>query len=117
MRHAIRLMVCVVLILLVSITTALAQATAQINGTVADSSGGVLPGATVTVTQTDTGFRREAVTDQTGTYTLTNLPVGPYRLEVTLSGFRTYAQTGIVLLVNSSPVIPWTLHLGALDET
>src|SRR5712691_7803454 len=117
MRHAIRLMVCVVLILLVSITTTWAQATAQINGTVADSSGGVLPGATVVVTQTDTGFRREAITDQTGTYTLTNLPVGPYRLEVTLSGFRTYAQTGIVLLVNSSPVIPVTLQLGALGET
>src|SRR6266446_10189266 len=89
MRHAIRLMVCVVLILLVSITTTWAQATAQINGTVADSSGGVLPGATVTATQTDTGFRREAVTDQTGSYTLTNLPTGPYHLEVLLSGFRT----------------------------
>jgi len=117
MRHAIRLMVCVVLILLVSITTTWAQATAQINGTVADSSGGILPGATVTATQTDTGFRREVVTDQTGSYTLTSLPVGPYRLEVVLSGFRTYVQTGIVLQVNSNPVIPMTLQLGALGET
>ena len=117
MRHAIRLMVCVVLILLVSITTTWAQATAQINGTVADSSGGILPGATVTATQTDTGFRREVVTDQTGSYTLTSLPVGPYRLEVVLSGFRTYVQTGIVLQVNSNPVIPMTLQLGAIGET
>jgi len=117
MRHAIRLMVCVVLILLVSITTTWAQATAQINGTVADSSGGILPGATVAATQTDTGFRREVVTDRTGSYTLTNLPTGPYRLEVVLSGFRTYVRAGIVLQVNSNPVIPVTLQLGAIGET
>src|SRR5947209_10749923 len=117
MRHAIRLMVCVVLILLVSITTTWAQATAQINGTVADSSGGILPGATVAATQTDTGFRREVVTDQTGSYTLTNLPVGPYRLEVVLSGFRTYVRTGVVLQVNNNPVIPMTLQIGAIGET
>ena len=90
MPHTIRLMACAVLILMVSVTTVWAQATAQINGTVADSSGGVLPGATVTAIQTDTGFRREVVTDETGSYTLPNLPIGPYRLEVALSGFRTY---------------------------
>ena len=117
MPHVIRLMACVVLILVVSVTTAWAQATAQINGTVADSSGGVLPGAVVTAIQTDTAFRREVVTDQTGSYTLTNLPTGPYRLEVVLAGFRTSAQTGIVLQVNSNPVIPITLQLGAIGET
>jgi hypothetical protein len=116
MPHTIRLMACAVLMLMVSVTPAGAQATAQINGTVADSSGGVLPGAAVTATQTDTGFRREVVTDQTGSYTLTNLPTGPYRLQVVLSGFRTYNQTGIVLLVNSNPVIPVTLELGAIGE-
>ena len=51
------------LLLLPVATNAWAQATAQINGTVADGSGGVLPGATVIAIQTDTGFRREAVTD------------------------------------------------------
>jgi len=116
MPHAIRLMACAVLMVMVSVSTVGAQATAQINGTVADSSGGVLPGASVTVTQTDTGFRREVVTDQTGSYTLTNLPTGPYRLQVVLSGFRTYVQSGIVLVVNSNPVIPVTLELGAIGE-
>jgi hypothetical protein len=80
-------------------TDAWAQATAQINGTVADSSGGVLPGVTVIAIQTETGFRREAVSDETGSYALLNLPVGPYRLEATLAGFRTYAQTGIVAVL------------------
>jgi hypothetical protein len=105
------------LVLLLAATTGWAQATAQINGTVADASGGILPGATVTAIQTDTGFRREVVTDPTGSFALTNLPIGPYRLEVALAGFRTYAQTGIVLQVNSNPVLPVTLQLGELAET
>ena len=105
------------LVLLLVATNAWAQSTAQINGTVADSSGAVLPGATVLVVQTDTGFRREGVADDTGSFTLTNLPTGPYRLEVTLSGFRTYVQTGIVLQVNSNPVLKATLQLGNLAET
>src|ERR1044072_8275698 len=80
-----------------------AQATAQINGNIADSSGAVLPGVTVVAIQTDTGFRREGVTDETGSFALLNLPIGPYRLEATLAGFRTYVQSGIVLQVNSNP--------------
>ena len=91
--------------------------TAQISGTVRDESGGVLPGVDVTVTQTDTGFSRSAVTDQNGAYALTNLPIGPYRLQAMLSGFRVYEQTGIVLQVGSNPEIPVTLTIGALSET
>ena len=94
-----------------------AQATAQINGTVADSSGLVLPGVTVIAVHTETGFRREAVTDDTGSYALLNLPTGPYRIEATLSGFRTFSQTGIVLQVGSNPVIPVQMVLGSLEET
>ena len=94
-----------------------AQATAQISGTVKDQQGGVLPGADVTVTQTDTGAKRSAVTDADGYYLLTTLPVGPYRLDVTLQGFKTYTQTGIVLQVNASPVLNLSLSLGELAET
>ncbi len=91
--------------------------TAQISGTVKDDSGGVLPGADVTATQTDTGFKRTVTTESNGAYTLPNLPVGPYRLEVMLSGFRGYAQTGITLQVNSNPVIDVVMALGNLSET
>src|SRR5207244_13396059 len=52
--------------LVLAATNAWAQATAQINGSVADSSGAVLPGVTVVAIQTDTGLRREAVTDDKG---------------------------------------------------
>jgi hypothetical protein len=111
------------LILVVGILIAGADAraqvgsTAQINGTVKDTSGGVLPGVDVTVTQTTTGLTRSVVTDDTGSFTLPNLPVGPYRLEVALSGFRTYVQTGIVLQVNSNPTFNVELSLGELTET
>ena len=92
-------------------------ATAQISGTVKDQSGAVLPGAEVTLTQTETGLMRNAVTNETGSYTLTNLPIGPYRLEASLPGFRTYVQNGIVLQVNSNPVINSTLEVGQVSET
>src|SRR5687767_15936022 len=91
-----------VLILLLTVGAALAQGTAQLTGTVRDDSGGVLPGVTVTATQTSTGLVRTAVTDETGGYLLTNLPIGPYRLEGALQGFKTYVQTGIVLQVSGT---------------
>src|SRR6185295_10429293 len=95
-------------LLLVS-DVASAQATAQLNGRVNDESGAVLPGVTVTATQSDTGFTRTVVTDETGAWVMPNLPIGPYRLELALQGFRTYAQTGIVLQVNANPVINTSL--------
>ena len=81
-----------------------AQTTAQINGTVRDQSGRVLPGVEIKATQTATGAVRTAISDETGSYVLPNLPIGPYMLEVSLPGFRTYVQTGIVLQVSSNPV-------------
>jgi hypothetical protein len=98
-------------------TAAFAQATAQLSGTVRDESGAVLPGVTVTVTQTETGFTRTVVTEGSGAFVMPNLPTGPYRLEVSLQGFRTYVQTGIVLQVNASPVINPVLGLGSLEES
>jgi hypothetical protein len=57
------------------------------------------------------------VTNETGAFVLPNLPLGPYRLEARLSGFRTYMQTGIVLQVNSSPVVNPVLELGQIAES
>src|SRR5689334_18404782 len=93
-----------------------AQATAQISGTVKDSSGAVLPGAEITVTQTDTGVSRMTITNETGQYILSNVPVGPYKLDASLPGFRTFQQTGIVLQVNTTPTINVTLEVGQVSE-
>src|ERR1051326_580595 len=74
-----------------------AQATAQISGRVQDATAAVLPGVEITATNTATGIARNTVTNENGTYVLPNLPIGIYRLEAALPGFRTYAQSGIVL--------------------
>jgi hypothetical protein len=99
-----------------SIVVMLAQSTAQISGAIKDQTGAVLPGVEVSMTQTDTGFKRSAVTDETGSYILPNLPVGPYRLEAALPGFRTYVQTGIVLQIDSNPVINGVLQIGQVSD-
>src|SRR5688572_17146126 len=104
-------------LLFLSSTSAWAQATAQLGGTVRDESGAVLPGVTVVATQTDTGFSRTVVTESSGAYVITNLPTGPYRLEVSLQGFRSYVQTGIVLQVGGSPTINPVLAVGAVEES
>src|SRR5438093_2729359 len=83
---------------------ALAQtvSTAQISGSVTDPTGAVLRGVEVTVTQTETGFARTAITNETGFYALPDLPIGPYRLQAAYPLFRTYVRTGIVLEVSSN---------------
>jgi hypothetical protein len=117
MKQLIRCLSLGTLILLLTASSVAAQATAQLSGTVRDESGAVLPGVTVTVTQTDTGFARTVVTDESGSYAMPNLPTGPYRLEVSLAGFRTYEQTGIVLQVAAAPVINTVLAVGSVEET
>src|SRR5947209_17336813 len=100
------LTVCVGILITVGVAADVwAQATAQINGTAKDQSGAVLPGVEIRVTQTATGISRDTVTNENGSYVLPNLPIGPYRLEATLPGFRTYVQTGIVLVVDSNPLV------------
>src|SRR5687768_2311720 len=97
--------------------TMLAQTTAQISGRVTDPSGAVVPGVDVTLTNIDTGIERSAVTNETGTYVFPNLNPGPYRLQASLQGFRTFAQSDIVLQVGANLVIDPTLEAGQLAET
>ena len=92
------------------------QAVSQISGIVRDSTGAVVPDVEVTATQTDTGVKRMVMTDSAGYYVLSNLPLGPYRLEATKTGFQTYVQTGIVLQVGTAPEIPVTLAVGQVTQ-
>jgi hypothetical protein len=88
----------------------------QVSGTVRDSSGSVIPGARVTITQTDTGLTRNADSGTDGVYLLPSLPVGHYRLEVKKDGFGGYNQSGIELQVGSSPEIDVVLQIGAVNQ-
>jgi Carboxypeptidase regulatory-like domain/TonB dependent receptor len=116
MKRVITSLFCVLFVFLLACSSVWAQATAQISGTVKDQSGAVLPGVEVTATQTETGVARTTISNETGSYVLPNLPVGPYKLEASLSGFRTFVQTGIVLQVNTSPVINPVLEIGQVSE-
>ena len=69
--------------------------TAQVSGAVTDNSGGVLPGVDVVLVAEGTGLERRAVTNESGLYTFPNVPVGDYRINATLSGFKPIARTGV----------------------
>jgi len=116
-RQVIRSLSFAAFAMLLAFGVAWAQATAELAGRVTDESGAVLPGVTVTATQTDTGFARTVITDGTGAWVMPGVPTGPYRLEVSLQGFRTYVQTGIVLQVGATPTINAVLGVGSLEET
>ncbi len=82
-----------------------------------DPAGAAIPNAEIKATQTDTGLVRTATSSTDGTYVLTNLPIGPYRLEVTKQGFSSYVQTGIVLQVATNPTVNVSLKLGTVSES
>ncbi|MGA2711581.1 MAG: TonB-dependent receptor [Bryobacteraceae bacterium] len=100
----------------ISCAAAWAQGTAQINGVVRDASGSVVPGAEVRMTQTATNAVRTATSGADGSYVLPDLPIGPYRLEVSKEGFSRYIQSGVVLQVNSNPTVDIALKIGAVSE-
>jgi hypothetical protein len=85
---------------------------ASLTGQVTDPSGGVIPGATVTVTNVDTSLTQVVKTDGAGTYLIRPLPIGNYTLSIDASGFDRYAQKGIVLTANLSATQDVRLKVG-----
>src|SRR5262245_40231645 len=75
---------------------------AELRGTVADESGAVLPGVSVTAVHAQSGTTRTAVTSETGTYMIQALPLGTYTITVELSGFATIVREGFALSVGQS---------------
>jgi len=91
-------------------------AVAEISGIIVDPSGAAIPNAQVSMTETDKQLAHTTVTDKNGTYTLPDLPVGPYRLEVKSAGFKDYIQSGLVLIVNNNIEVNVTMQIGAASE-
>jgi hypothetical protein len=87
----------------------------SITGTITDSSGGVLSGATVNITNVATNVVKSTTTNQAGAYSVTNLVPGTYRVEASLSGFKT-AVSSITLEVNANPKVDMALQVGAETE-
>ncbi len=99
-------------------TRAMAQlSTSTISGTVKDSSGGVISGVQVTVTNTETGFTRSGATASDGTYKFPALPVGAYEVKAEHPGFQREVQSGLKLAVGQEAVINLSLQVGAVEQT
>ena len=99
---------------------AFAQSTAAngaIEGTVTDSSGGVLPGVTVTVINVDTGTERTVITNEKGLFRAPLLPLGTYRVAAELQGFKRFEQSGITLSVGQTAVVNATMAVGTVSES
>src|SRR5262245_58428741 len=107
----------IVLVLGLSVSSAFAQATGQINGVVADNSGGVVPGVTVFAVESGTGISRDTVTGANGRYSFLSLRPTTYEIRAELAGFRTVRQTDVVLQANQNLTLNITLELGDLSET
>ena len=110
------LVLTLILVALPSPAWSQAVAVAEVSGTVTDPSGGALPTAQVIMTETSRQQARTTLTDSTGHYVLTSLPVGPYKLEVKANGFKDYVQTGIVLQVNNNIQINVAMQVGSISE-
>ncbi len=89
----------------------------QVSGTVKDAQGGVVPGATVVVTNTDTKITRNTVTDSGGFFTLPNLPPGRYDISAELEGFKKAVRTSVQLDAASTLSLDFALETGALTES
>lgn len=87
-----------------------------IEGTIADSSGGVLPGVTVTVTNLETGASSTVVTNESGLYRAPLLPLGTYRVSAELDGFKKFERTGVQIRAGQTAVVDIALEVGALTE-
>jgi hypothetical protein len=103
--------------LLLSPSIAFAQSyTGTIVGSVKDSSGAVLPHATVTITNQQTDQQAAVTADLEGRYVSLPLPPGEYRIEAGLSGFRRAARANVTVQINTTLVIDFTLEVGALAD-
>ncbi len=91
--------------------------TATLLGVVRDPTGAVVPQAQVIARNVLTSYARKAATDETGSYLITNLPVGKYAITVEKEGFHRHIQEGITLVVNQNARVDVALAVGAVAES
>ena len=93
------------------------QYLAAISGTIADSSGAVIPGAQVTAENVDTHFKTSATSNQTGSYALPFLTPGIYSVTVTANGFRSAQKTDVVLHASDKSIVDMSLEIGTATQS
>src|SRR4030081_106943 len=111
-------LVAVILILIVLTIPLWCQSpTATVNGLVRDSSGAVVPGADIQLINEHTNMKYPARTNSDGIYSVSNLPPGTYRVQVSKAGFKTIVKPDIILNVLDARAINFDLPVGAASET
>src|SRR5438445_396386 len=86
-------------------------------GNVTDTSGAVLPGVTVTITEVNTNISYSTTTNESGYYTFSNLKDGTYRVTSELSGFKRFVREGVEVPVNATVRVDCRMDVGALEES
>src|SRR5262245_41018737 len=98
--------------------TAWAQAvTGTLLGSVVDSAGLPMPGATITITEVNTNLKSTVVTNEAGNFVFSSLRNGVYRIEAELSGFKKAARDGVIVQVNTTVRVDLKLEIGTVAET
>jgi hypothetical protein len=100
-----------------SISAAAQQVTGSFAGTVKDAQGALVATATVKATNVATGFTRVVKANGYGEYRIDYLPVGPYTIEITAQGFKTFVQTNLLLTVDQVQSVDASLQVGAQTQT
>jgi hypothetical protein len=101
---------------LFSAAVAAQSTTGSIQGSIQDSQGGGIPGATVTIRNVDTQLRRTTVTNESGNYDVQLPPPGEYVISAELAGFQPQQRGGVRLTVNQAARIDFVLEVGTLQE-
>src|SRR6266700_5472629 len=104
------------LITTAAVSPAWGSVTGSISGTVKDSSGAIIPGATVTALNTGTGISQSVPTDTVGFYVFPALPVGVYDITIRHAGFKEYRQTGLALDATVAVRVDATMAVGAVAQ-
>jgi hypothetical protein len=105
------------LVLLLTSLAGHAQQNSTITGTVFDKNGAAVPGAQVTLTQQQTGFATNAVSNDSGNFTFNGLNVGTYDLKATAKGFNAFVEKGIIVNVSQTTRVDANLTVGNVDQT
>ena len=111
MRSFARYVLLIVIVLSLSMSMWSQLATTSLHGTVFDAKGAAIPGANVTLSDSQTGFSRTITTDAQGDYQFLQIPPATYSVSVVVSGFATVKQDNVQLLVNTPMTLPFTMQV------
>ena len=116
MRSSLNFVLPLVLVLGLALPASAQRTSANLRGTITDASGATVEAATVTATNTETGFNRTTASNEIGLFALADLPLGIYQVSVEFPGFKSALVTGIELNVADDRRVDVQLEIGAIEE-